>query len=489
MLPIPQTSARPSSVSLFNRPNIGAIERCAQECSQLLASKRQGSAYDSRRFSMVGLRHVFKPAKHNSTGYYLKNPDNNKDQENYDVIILGGGAAGLMCALTAAGRGRRVLVLEKSNRIGKKILMSGGGRCNFTNYSIEPENFLCANPHFCKSALKRYTQWDFIKLVEEHGIAYKERKHQQLFCKDSAKDILAMLQHECDGCGVRIMNQIDVSTIQTLSLSSNKTSVRYQLDFLKKDKDSAKSYSVHCESLVVATGALSVPTLGGSGMGYDIAQQFSIPLTERRAGLVPFMFTDQFKSVCERLSGVSVEVEVSCHSQSFSESMLFTHRGISGPAILQISSYWNPGDTISINLLPTVEASDWLCQSKKTNPKNLLKTVLQKSLGKALISELQQLWWPDEAEKALAEFSDQRLKQLGEQLNRWQLKPSGTEGYRTAEVTLGGVDTDYISSRTMEAKNQAGLFFIGEVLDVSGHLGGYNFQWAWSSGYVAGLEV
>ncbi len=489
MLPIPQTSARPSSVTLFNRPNIGAIERCAQECLQLLASKRQGSAYDSRRFSMIGLRHVFKPAKHNSTGYYLKNPDNNKDQENYDVIIFGGGAAGLMCALTAANRGRRVLVLEKSNRIGKKILMSGGGRCNFTNLSIEPENFLSANPHFCKSALKRYTQWDFIKLVEQHGIAYEERKHQQLFCKDSAKEILAMLQRECEASGVRIMTHIDISSIKSISPSDEKAGASYQIRFLKRENESAKSYSINSESLVVATGALSVPTLGGSGMGYDIAQKFSIPLTDRRAGLVPFMFTDQLKSVCERLSGVSVEVEVSCHSQSFSESMLFTHRGISGPAILQISSYWNPGDTISINLLPQLDASTWLCQSKKTKPKNLLKTVLQKSLGKALVSELQQLWWPNEAEKPLAEFSDQRLKQLGGQLNHWQLKPSGTEGYRTAEVTLGGVDTDFISSRTMEAKNQTGLFFIGEVLDVSGHLGGYNFQWAWSSGYVAGLEV
>lgn len=419
----------------------------------------------------------------------MKSPDNNKNKENYDVIILGAGAAGLMCALTAANRGRRVLVLERSNKIGKKILMSGGGRCNFTNYSIEPENFLSANQHFCKSALKRYTQWDFIKLVEEHGIAYEERKHQQLFCKDSAKDILTMLQHECEASGVRIMTHIDVSSIKSIYSSDEKASARYQIKFLKRKNEPEKSYSINSESLVVATGALSVPTLGGSGMGYDIAQQFSIPVTERRAGLVPFMFTDQFKSVCERLSGVSIEVEISCNEQTFSESMLFTHRGISGPVVLQISSYWSPGDTITINLLPGIDAGPWLCQSKRKNPKNLLKTVLQKNLGKALVAELQQLWWHDEAEKPLAEFTDQRLKQLGEKLNHWQLKPSGTEGYRTAEVTLGGVDTDSISSRSMEAKQQAGLFFIGEVLDVSGHLGGYNFQWAWSSGYVAGLEV
>ncbi len=438
---------------------------------------------------MIGLRHAFTPDNQDNTGYYLKSPDNHKNKENYDVIILGAGAAGLMCALTAASRGRRVLVLERSNKIGKKILMSGGGRCNFTNYSIEPENFLSANPHFCKSALSRYTQWDFIKLAEQHGIDYEERKHQQLFCKDSAKDILLMLEHECEASGVRIITHIDIGTIKPISSSNEKTSARYQIKFSGRNNESAKSHSLTCESLVVATGALSVPTLGGSGMGYDIAQQFSIPVTDLRAGLVPFMFTDQFKSVCERLAGVSVDVEISCNDQTFGESMLFTHRGISGPVVLQISSYWYPGDTIAINLLPGIDAGPWLCQSKRSNPKNLLKTVLQKNLGKALVTELQQLWWHDEAEKPLAEFSDQRLKQLGEQLNHWQLKPSGTEGYRTAEVTLGGVDTDSISSRTMEAKQQAGLFFIGEVLDVSGHLGGYNFQWAWSSGYVAGLEV
>ncbi|PCI79050.1 MAG: aminoacetone oxidase family FAD-binding enzyme [SAR86 cluster bacterium] len=402
------------------------------------------------------------------------------------VIVLGGGAAGLMCALTAAKRGRQVLLLEKSNKIGKKILMSGGGRCNFTNYSIEPENFLSANPHFCKSALKRYTQWDFIQLVEQHGIDYEERKHQQLFCKDSAKQILAMLQSECELAGVAIWSHCEINSITALQSSSDTLHDRYQLKLSKGKSEPKESHTLSCESLVVATGALSIPSLGGSGMGYDIARQFSLKLTERRAGLAPFMFSDSFKAVCERLTGLSTEVEVSCNGQQFSESLLFTHRGISGPAILQISSFWNPGDLISLNLLPGMEADQWLCKVKLTKGKSLLKTVLQQKLSKALVAELQQLWWPTQAETSIAEFTDQQLKTIGRQLNKWLLKPSATEGYRTAEVTLGGVDTDGISSKTMEAIHQPGLFFIGEVLDVSGHLGGFNFQWAWSSGYAAG---
>lgn len=408
-----------------------------------------------------------------------------------DVIILGGGAAGLMCAITAAQRGRQVLLLEKSNKIGKKILMSGGGRCNFTNYTVEPENFLSANPHFCKSALKRYTQWDFIKLVEQHGIDYEERKHQQLFCKDSAKQILAMLQLECEQAGVNIWSHCEVDSISALNASNDhqERSQRYQLEVSRGKGDTKNCHTLCCESLVVATGALSIPSLGGSGVGYDIARQFSLKLTERRAGLVPFMFSDSFKAVCERLAGLSVEVEVSCNRQSFSESLLFTHRGLSGPAILQISSYWQPGDTIDIDLLPGLEAAQWLCDAKLARSKSLLKTVLQQNLSKALIMELQNLWWPAQADTSLAEFTDQHLKTIGGQLNRWTLKPSATEGYRTAEVTLGGVDTDGISSKTMEAANQPGLYFIGEVLDVSGHLGGFNFQWAWSSGHAAGQYV
>ncbi len=397
-----------------------------------------------------------------------------------------------MCALTAAKRGRQVLLLEKSNKIGKKILMSGGGRCNFTNYSVEAKNFLSANPHFCKSAITRSTQWDFIKLVEQHGIDYEERKHQQLFCKDSAKQIVTMLQTECEQAGVTIKTHCEVSKVSSITpqpQADKKNSPRYQLAYCQHGSGLHKTQSLTCESLVVATGALSIPSLGGSGMGYDIARQFSLPLTERRAGLVPLMFTDDFKAVCERLSGLSVEVEVSCNGQSFSESLLFTHRGISGPAILQISSYWHPGDTLTINLLPGISAGQWLVEAKQGLGKSLLKTVLQQKLGKALVTELQTLWWPRQAETALAEFANQTLYTLGEQLNQWKLKPSATEGYRTAEVTLGGVDTSAISSATMEVKQQPGLFFIGEVLDVSGHLGGYNFQWAWSSGTAAGLSA
>jgi len=415
----------------------------------------------------------------------MKAPNNG----NYDVIVLGAGAAGLMCALTAANRGRQVLVLEKANKIGKKILMSGGGRCNFTNTGIEPENFLSENPHFCKSALSRYTQWDFIKLVEKHGIAYEERKHGQLFCKDSAKQIVELLRTECEQAGVKIKTHCNVAAISPLQANDADKLLRYQLTVSEGANSRNNGVTISCASLVVATGALSVPTLGGSGMGYDIAKQFSLKLTERRAGLVPFMFTDDFKSVCERLSGLSVEVDVSCNNMQFSESLLFTHRGISGPAILQISSYWYPGDEIIVNLLPGVNGKDWLLEAKREHGRSLLKTILQQKLGKALVSELQNLWWPEFPDTPLAEFNDQTLKTIGEQLNNWRLKPSATEGYRTAEVTLGGVDTDDISSQTMEARKQPGLYFIGEVLDVSGHLGGFNFQWAWASGYAAGLSV
>lgn len=413
-------------------------------------------------------------------------PNRDSNTQFSHVIVLGAGAAGLMCAMTAARRGRQVLVLEKANRIGKKILMSGGGRCNFTNSHVTPENFLSHNPHFCKSALARYTQWDFIKLVEKHGIEYEERKHQQLFCRDSAKQIVAMLQEECQQVGVVIRTHCDIQGIAALEAGKD-GSPRYQLEVSFAKNAPSASTLFTCDSLVIATGALSVPTLGGSGMGYDIARQFGLTLTERRAGLVPFMFTDHFKAVCERLSGLSADVEVSCNGQTFHESLLFTHRGISGPAILQISSYWHPGDVITINLLPDIDAPEWLLAAKHDKGKSLLRSLLQQHLGKALVAELQMLWWPSLAKTPLAEFSDRQLADIGGKLNRWPLKPSGTEGYRTAEVTLGGVDTSGISSRTMEAKDQPGLFFIGEVLDVSGHLGGFNFQWAWSSGYVAGL--
>ncbi|MDF1644280.1 MAG: NAD(P)/FAD-dependent oxidoreductase [Pseudomonadales bacterium] len=405
--------------------------------------------------------------------------------KQYDVIILGAGAAGLMCAATAAQRGRRVLVLERANKIGKKILMSGGGRCNYTNYSVEPENYISSNPHFCKSALSRYTQWDFIGLVEKHAINTEERKHGQLFCVDSAKDILAMLVAECEEVGVEIQSHCEIRAVQELK-NSEPDNLNHYLVAVDGFDGVAKLQNIRCSSLVVATGALSIPSLGGSGFGYEIATQFGLSLTERRAGLVPLMFSSSVKAICERLSGLALEVEVSCNGQSFTENMLFTHRGISGPVILQISNYWYPGDTIEIDLLPTLNAVEWLLEAKQQQGKTRLNSLLNNQISKKFVAELQKLWWPDVATDPLAQFSDQHLISIGEKLNRWCLKPSGSEGYRTAEVTLGGVDTDGISSKTMEAKSQKGLYFIGEVLDVSGHLGGFNFQWAWSSGYTAG---
>ena len=404
----------------------------------------------------------------------------------FDTIVLGAGASGLFCAFTAARRGRRVLVLEKANKVGKKILMSGGGRCNFTNYSIEPDNFISANPHFCKAALKRYTQWDFIALVEQHNIAYEERKHGQLFCEKSAKDIVNMLLDECEQAGVEIMTNCQTTDIKTLATTSNEedTTARYQLTLEREDK----VRSLSCHSLVIATGALSVPTLGGSGQAYTIAEQFGLSLVPRQAGLVPFMFSDATKSICERLSGLAHEVSVSCNGQVFRENLLFTHRGISGPVILQISNYWQPGDEITINLLPDTDPAQWLIDAKTTR-KGLLRNVLQHHFAKTLTHELEKLWWAQSADKPLADYSDKDLMRIGNTINQWTLKPSATEGYRTAEVTLGGVDTDCISSKTMEAKDHPGLYFIGEALDVTGHLGGYNFQWAWSSGYSAGLVV
>ncbi|MGM8933327.1 NAD(P)/FAD-dependent oxidoreductase [Pseudomonas neustonica] len=402
---------------------------------------------------------------------------------DFDVIVLGAGASGLFCAFTAAQRGRRVLVLERANKIGKKILMSGGGRCNFTNQMVEPNNFLSRNPHFCKSALQRYNQWEFISLVEQHGIAYEERKHSQLFCQDSAKQIVAMLEDECIQAGVEIRTQCELERLEALNETG--TAARYRLHL----QHSGRPQKLTCTTVVVATGALSVPTLGGSGIGYQLAEQFGLKLIPRQAGLVPFMFSDTMKPLCERLSGLALDIEVSCNGQSFSEAMLFTHRGISGPAILQISNYWAPGDEISIDLLPGIDALEWLLQAKREQPRSRLKTLLGKRLAKGLVSELQQLWWPQQDDTALAEFSDRLLSDIGQRLNAWCLKPSGTEGYRTAEVTLGGVNTDDVSSKTMEAKHQAGLYFIGEVLDVTGHLGGFNFQWAWSSGYTAGQFV
>jgi predicted Rossmann fold flavoprotein len=396
------------------------------------------------------------------------------DSKQYDVIVIGGGAAGLFCAFTAGQRGRSVLVLDSSNKVGKKILMSGGGRCNFTNLDIQPENYLSANAHFCKSALTGYNQWQFIEMVERHQIPYHERKHGELFCDDSAKDILAMLLDECEQAGVCIKTKCD---IQAIARKGSGYGLQTSLG------------SYQCQSLVIATGGLSIPTMGATGFGYEIAEQFGLKLLPRTAGLVPFTFTDWVKPICEGLSGLAVDVEMAVNGISFRENMLFTHRGISGPAALQLSSYWQPGQGISINLLPNIDAHQLLLNYKKSSAKSMLRNLLSQHLSKGLVVELQQRYWPEVADKPMAEIPDAVLVNVATQLENWQLKPSGTEGYRTAEVTLCGVDTDHLSSKTMECKTQPGLYFVGEVMDVTGHLGGYNFQWAWASGYAAGQYV
>jgi predicted Rossmann fold flavoprotein len=400
--------------------------------------------------------------------------------KNPDVIIIGGGAAGLFCAFTAAQRGQSVLVLDSSNKVGKKILMSGGGRCNFTNLDITPENYLCNNPHFCISALNRYNQWQFIELVESHGIAYHERKHGELFCDESAKDILAMLLDECQQAGVVIKTKCEIKAVKAADAAAEGEH-RYSL------QTSIGQYQ--CKSLVIATGGLSIPTMGASGLGYEIAEQFGLSLLPRTAGLVPFTFSDGIKQISETLSGLAVDVDMSVNGISFRENMLFTHRGISGPAALQLSSYWKPGQTIGVNLLPDDDARELLLGYKKNSAKSLLRNLLSQHLSKGLVLALQTLHWPQYAETAIAEIPDAQLLAVAQQLGDWQLKPSGTEGYRTAEVTLCGVDTDQLSSKTMECKTQPGLYFVGEVVDVTGHLGGYNFQWAWASGYAAGQYV
>ena len=394
---------------------------------------------------------------------------------NYDVIVIGGGAAGLFCALTAGQRGRSVLVLDSSNKVGKKILMSGGGGCNFTNLDITPENYLSNNPHFCISALNRYNQWQFIDLVEHHQIPYHEKSHGELFCDNSSKDILKMLLDECAAAQVVIRTKAIVSQIEPIEEGGFNLSVAGQ--------------KICCQSLVVASGGLSIPTLGASGFGYDIAEQFGLNVLPRSAGLVPFTFSDWVKDISETNSGLSLDVEMSVNGMSFRENLLFTHRGISGPAALQLSSYWKPGQFISINLLPDQDAQALLLGYKQSHPKSLLRNLIGPLLSKGFTQSLQARYWPQFAETPAAEIPNTVLVSLAGHLSNWQLKPSGTEGYRTAEVTLCGVDTDHISSKTMECKSQSGLYFVGEVLDVTGHLGGYNFQWAWASGYAAGCYV
>ncbi len=388
-----------------------------------------------------------------------------------DVIIIGAGASGLMCAIEAGKRGRKVIVLDHANKAGKKILMSGGGRCNFTNYSIDPDNFISNNPHFCKSALSRYTQWDFLALIARYQIPYHERDHGQLFCNDSAKDILKMLLAECADAGVVVQLNTHIDNIDQLTNHFH----------LKTDH----GYFVG-QSLVVATGGLSIPKMGATPLGYKIARQFDINVIPTRAGLVPFTLQPEDKDKFSPLSGIAVPCIVSNKQQSFSENVLFTHRGLSGPAVLQISSYWRAGEEVVINLLPQIDLETELKSKRRQKVKNTLKNILDGYLPKRLISCL----LPDELLAiSLQDLSDRQIQQVADQLHEWTIKPNGTEGYRTAEVTVGGVDCDALSSKTMECKRVPGLYFIGEVVDVTGWLGGYNFQWAWSSGWCTGQYV
>lgn len=376
-----------------------------------------------------------------------------------------------MCAIEAAKRGRRVLVLDKANKPGKKILMSGGGRCNFTNLNISSQSYLSHNPHFCKSALSRYTQWDFISMVEKHGIAYYEKTLGQLFCVNKSSDIVGMLLSECQELGVEIKLKQTIHSIR-----------RVRESFLI----SVESQQIQCQSLVIASGGLSIPTMGASPFGYQVAEQFGHRVYPTRAGLVPFTLHQHDKQRFELLSGCSVACEVSCNGRSFSENLLFTHRGLSGPAMLQISSYWNPGDNLTINLLPEIDLDAVIQESAIQSPELQLQTLLKKYLPKSVISVFLPVYFRQAKLKTLLH---KQLESIVNDLQHWKIKPNGTEGYRTAEVTLGGVDCDEVSSKTFESNKQQGLYFIGEVLDVTGWLGGYNFQWAWSSGWAAGQVV
>lgn len=389
-----------------------------------------------------------------------------------DVLIIGASASGLMCAIQAGKRGRKVIVLDHANKAGKKILMSGGGRCNFTNYEIDSANFISHNPHFCKSALSRFTQWDFIAMVNDYNIPFHERDHGQLFCDESAKDILNMLQSECAKVNVDIRLN---STIEKINCDSSGDF------FVEVAQEKYKTGSV-----VIASGGLSIPKMGASPFGYKIAAQFGHKVWPTRAGLVPFTLHPHDKQDLSPLSGIAVNCIVSNERKQFRENILFTHRGLSGPAILQISSYWKPGEAININLLPDLDIEDFLQSRQSSQPRIKLKSLLAEVLPKRLLLVL---FATDMLDKPLQEISQKQLLEIQQKLSCWQVSPNSTEGYRTAEVTIGGVDCDEISSKTMQSNLVDGLYFVGEVLDVSGWLGGYNFQWAWSSGWCAGQVV
>jgi predicted Rossmann fold flavoprotein len=393
-------------------------------------------------------------------------------ERTHDAIVIGAGAAGLMAAITAGQRGLRVLVVDHANKVGKKILMSGGGRCNFTNTGTTPAQYLSSNPHFCKSALARYTPWHFIELVERHGIAYHEKELGQLFCDESSKLIVKMLLDECAAAGVEVRTQCTIERVEHLDDG------RFRLH--------TSQGGLVAPSLVVASGGLSIPSMGASGFGYTLAKQFGHHVLPTRAGLVPLTLTGKHAERLQDLAGVSLPVEARCNDTSFRNFMLVTHRGISGPSILQISSYWQPGDDLRLDLLPGIDAEVQLREWQATRRDAELKTLLAEVLPKRFAQRLCEHWIPS---KPLRQYTQPELRGIAELLSSWPLVASGTEGYRTAEVTLGGVDTDGLSSSTMMSKHVPGLYFIGEVVDVTGWLGGYNFQWAWASGHAAGAAI
>jgi len=389
----------------------------------------------------------------------------------YDVIIIGAGAAGLMAAIEAGKRGRKVLLVDHSKKIGEKIRISGGGRCNFTNLHTEPSKFLSNNPKFVRSALSQYTQQDFINLIKKHNIKFHEKKLGQLFCDQSAQQIVEMLLTECELANVEIKKEFNVKDVS-----------KYKDQYLIISEQDTYS----CESLVIATGGLSIPKIGATDFGYKIAKKFNLDVIETLPGLVPLTFSEKILNICKELTGLSVEAIVSFKKTLFQEGMLFTHRGLSGPSILQISSYWKMGQNININLLPKLNVYNFLEEKKKSNPKQDIGTIISDLLPKRLA---QIICNENKVSGNIWEISNKALRELSEAINTWIIKPTGSEGYRTAEVTLGGVNTNELSSQTMMSNKHKGLFFIGEVVDVTGHLGGYNFQWAWSSGYVAGKYV
>ena len=394
-----------------------------------------------------------------------------------DVVIIGVGASGLMCAIEAGKRGRKVLALDHANKAGKKILMSGGGRCNFTNYSIESENFISDNPHFCKSALSRYTQWDFLALIDKYKIPFHERDHGQLFCNDSAKDILNMLLAECKQANVTIQLDCKIQSVKKIT-TGNSAVNHFQL---KTNKE-----NIQCQSVVVATGGLSIPKMGATAFAYQLAAQFDINVLPTRAGLVPFTLQPGDKEKYSPLSGIALSCDVSNQQQTFKENVLFTHRGLSGPAILQISSYWQPGEIVRVNFLPDLDVRAVLQEKRRSKVKVQLKNSLAEWLPKRLVEVLinKKL-----LTVTLQDISDKQINEVVQAIENWEIKPNATEGYRTAEVTLGGIDCSQLSSKTMQSNAVSGMYFVGEALDVTGWLGGYNFQWAWSSGWCAGQYV